>query len=155
MENNKCEQTTINQETFKEEIDRYGQHQNIITANRDGDLFYIECPECHSTDLNSNRLICCRNCHTFFSLYFEDGFKVFWTETNNGTIHGYDNKIKLIQLKKNDVFLKYLMPRNEHRIEELKKDYPDLKVITLMRDFKDGTDGHKHEKYKKYALIPL
>lgn len=140
------------------EIESYGQHQDVLTANRDGDLYYIECPSCHSTELNSKRLIACKNCHTHFSVYLEDGFRTFKVITNSGTVSGSDGEIKLLELKPGNYFKVELLGRNNKFsiISNLKKKYPDLKIVTLERDLgEDGKDAHGHSKYKRYALIPL
>ena len=149
------EQTAI-QKDIVTEIENYGHHQEILAVDRDGDLFYIECPNCHSTDLNTKSLIACRKCHTFFNIYFEDGFHKYTVFTDFGEINGYDNKIKLIQLKPKDYFKFKLHGKNENKLSKLKEKYPDMKVITLYRDLgDDGMDAHRHEKYRKYAIIPL
>lgn len=151
------EQTEANKKSLVEEIEGYGQHQDILTANRDGDLFYIECPTCHSTDLNTKRIVSCRDCHTHFSLYFEDGLKSFPTITQSGAIapmHG-GVEIKLLKLKPGDYFLTNVLGRNAAHIDELKTKYPDLKVVKLKRDLHNGTDAHNHQQYKRFVLIPL
>ena len=138
------------------EIESYGQHQSILTVNRDGDKFYIECPECHSTDLNSKRIISCRSCHTHFSVYLEDGFRSISVLTSFGTIGSYKEAIKLMELKPGDYFKVNLLGRNESRLNKIKEKYPDMKVIKLYRDLqKNGKDAHDHAKYKRYAIIPL
>ena len=149
------EATTVKEKDIIEEIESYGQHQDIITANRDGDLFYVECPECHSTDLNAKRIIACRKCHTFFSVYFEDGFYRHSVLTEFGSINGYDNKITLLKLKPNDYFKTVLLPRNRKTLSRIKEKYPDLEVIVFYRDLHDGKDAHGHQKYRRYALVPL
>ncbi len=151
------EQTEANKKSLIDEIEGYGQHQSIYAANRDGDLFYIECPSCHSTDLNTKRIMSCRKCHTHFSLYLEDGFQTFPAITQSGSInplHG-GNEIKLAKLKPGDYFLTNILGRNVTRIDELKAKYPDLKIVKLGRDLSNGTDAHGHAEYKRFVLIPL
>jgi len=156
--------TQDNEESTKQdldiikEIEGYGQHQDISVVNRDGDLYYIECPECHSTDLTARRLLTCRDCHTTFNLYFEDGYQRFSVITNFGRVDGYNGKMKLMELKPNAYFKTQLLGRNDKAtaLNEIKKKYPDMKIITLYRDLsKNGKDAHDHAKYKRYALIPL
>lgn len=138
------------------EIEGYGQQQSISTVNRDGDLFYIECPECHSTDLNSKRIISCKSCHTHFSIYLEDGFKSISVLTEHGTIGNHKEVIKLMELKPGDYSKVNLLGRNEGRLNEIKEKYPDMKVIKLYKDLqKNGKDAHYHDEYKRYAIIPL
>jgi len=152
-----CESTRKEIDVVKE-IEGYGQHQHIFTVNRDGDLYYIECPECHSTALTSKRLLGCKSCHTRFSLYFEDGFRSLSVITNSGTVSGSNGKIKLLELKPKAYFKSQLLGRNDNpkAMSDLKKKYPDLKVIILNKDLqKDGKDAHGHQQYKRYALIPL
>ncbi len=139
------------------EVKGYHQTQHVYTVNRDGDLFFIECPECHTTDINAVRVFGCRKCHTRFSLYAEDGIDSLCVETESGTVTPSDNEIKLLQLKKGDYFLKNHLPRNDGQIATLKAAFPEMKVIKLHRDFnkKSGKDAHDHERYRRYALIPL
>ena len=154
--NNEETTSSAKRESLVEEIEKYGNQQNLICANRDGDLYFIECPKCHSTDLNTQRLIGCRYCHTRFSLYFEDGMRIFHLDNEMGTASPSNGRIKIIELKKDDYFSKILLPRNEKRLNELKEKYPDFKVIILNKDLrKDGKDAHGHHKYESFALVPI
>ena len=55
------------------ELEGYGYLQTLWIVNRDGDRYYIECPDCHTTNLNNIRLFGCKSCHTRFTIYGEDG----------------------------------------------------------------------------------
>jgi nitrate/TMAO reductase-like tetraheme cytochrome c subunit len=132
--------------------------QKLTIINRDGDNFFVECPNCHSTDLNGQRILSCRSCHTHFQPYYEDGCTTFNVETDHGTISAND-VISVIGLKgKDDYFKKILHGRNdyEEKLNKLKEKYPNLKVIRIYRDLqKNGKDSHGHERYRRFALIPL
>ena len=143
--------------TIAEELEGYGQQQKLIVVDRDGDRFYVECPSCHSTDLNTRRLLSCRSCHTHFQPYYEDGCDTFYVDTDSGTINGYGNEISIVELHKGAYFKKILHGRNNNQetLDELRKVYPDMKIIRLGRDLRDGKDCHGHSEYKRFALIPL
>ncbi len=150
-----CEAQQSSKTGIVAEVQEYKQKQDVHAVNRDGDLYFIECPECHTTDVNMLKMFGCRKCHTRFSVYPEDGFKWFCVETEFGDVHAFDNTIKLLQLRPDDYFLKDLLPRNSGQLKELRKAFPNMKVIELSRDLHEGKDAHGHQKYKKYALIPL
>lgn len=153
MEDNKETEQCKPQQTIKEELGSYDEKHSLFVANRDGDLYYVECPECSGTDLTQFRLLGCKRCHTRFSVYFEDGFKSFEVQAD-GNISSYD-KLKLVQPDPQDSSYFIWHGRNADRIEELKSHYPMAKVITLLKDYKNGKDGHGHEEYSKYVLIPI
>lgn len=139
------------------EIENYNHRATLLIVDRDGENFFIECPDCHSTDLNSMRLISCKKCHTHFTLYFEDGFKDQDVFTDGYPVSDRE-KVKIIALKgKNDYFKHILYPKydNDGDLKKLKDKYPEMRIITIYRDLHNGKDAHQHQKYKKYALIPL
>lgn len=152
-----CEQAESRRRSLVEELENYRNEHVITAANRDGDLFYVECPECGSLDLNIRRFVACRNCHTFFSLYFEDGMKRIDVENDFSSISAHGENLKLISLDSQDHVKKILYGRNKNRLGELKEKYPDAKVMTLYRDFNPKTkmDGHNHHQYRRFAIIPL
>jgi hypothetical protein len=155
--NNNPEQSSRQPVDIVAEVKGYRQTQYVHAVNRDGDMHFIECPECHTTNVNSLRLFGCKKCHTRFSLYGEDGFQTYCVESESGTVNPFDKKITLLRLKSNDWFLKNHLPRNDGTLDDLKKEFPDMKVIKLYQDLDriSGKDAHGHEKYKRYALIPL
>lgn len=151
-----CEQAS-GESDIVAEVKSYRQLQDVHAVNRDGDLYFIECPECHTTNVNALKLFGCKSCHTRFSLYGEDGFKSFRVESESGPVSAHSNRIHLLQLKTGDYFVKEHLPRNDGQLGELKKAFPEMKVIELSRDFRSdtGKDAHGHQRYKRYALIPL
>lgn len=151
----KCEHSASDKEPLAVELEGYKKEHTLLAADRDGDLYFIECPECHSLDIHTIRLFACRCCHTFFKVYTEDGLRVLTVENDFGSIGSYGNELKLLKLSPEADTHKILFGRNEHRLSELKEKYPKMKVVTLERDLHGGHDAHGHEKYKKYALIPL
>ena len=157
MSGNTCETTQGQRKSIVEEIEGYGNRQDLVVIDRDGDKYFAECPSCHSTDLNGQRLLSCRTCHTHFQPYYEDGVSFYRVDTEHGSISN-NEEIKLIELKPDAYFKKILYGRNDYpeRLEELKEKYPNLKVLKIARDLqKDGKDAHGHHNYKRYALIPL
>lgn len=156
MEETCCEQQKPRL-AIVDEVKGYSQTQTVHVVNRDGDLYFIECPECHTTDINAQRIFGCRKCHVRFCVYAEDGISSFCVQTESGTVTPFDKKIKILQLKKGDYFHKNHLPRNDGQMSTLKAAFPEMKVITLYRDFQkeSGKDAHGHERYRRYALIPL
>jgi hypothetical protein len=149
-----CEKSDLG--SLIDEVEGYKQEHTLQVVNRDGDLYYVECPECHGVDLHTIELFACRSCHTFFKAYTEDGLITFTVENEGGGLGTYGKKVKLLKLLFSHDTYKILHGRNEHRLSELESKYPELQVITLERDLnKIGCDAHGHSKYKKYALIPL
>jgi hypothetical protein len=135
-------------ETDKEEMIRSGRKLlNVWCANRDGDLYYIECPECSCVDLKAKRIMMCRSCGQHFSLYFEDGSRNFDVRQFGSTFS--DKEVKIILLEEKDK--EWHVPFPRHNIESMEP----VKIKTLYRDLNDGKDGHGHERYRKFALIPL
>lgn len=150
------EESSRKERTIVEELESYGRTQDLHIVNRDGDQFYIECPECHGTELTTSRTFGCKNCHTQFTLYLEDGYKSLRVLSEIGSVGSYDD-VKLINLRGNDYFNHELYGRNDHphTIEEIKKTYPDAKVIRIGKDLHDGKDAHGHAEYKKFVIIPV
>jgi len=152
--NEKCERSQHDVDVIKE-IEDYNIPHKIHTVNRDGDKFFITCPECDNMDLTSLTVLGCKRCHTQFTLYFEDGYDTIdFDSASIGNPSYFDNKLKLIELdgKKRKV----LYGRNNQKIDDIKSKYPNAKIVTLCKDLqKDGKDAHGHGKYKRYALIPL
>ena len=117
-------------ESIVEEIDGYSESQELMTVNRDGDKFYIECPECHSTDLDKQRIFGCKDCHTRFTVYLEDGFDSIDVDTDFGSLGSYEG-IKVVALKGDDSGFgdyKVLHGRNQRDgvLEEIRKKYPKI-----------------------------
>jgi hypothetical protein len=119
-------------------------------ANRDGDLYYINCPDCKCTDLKERTVLMCKNCGTHFNLYFEDGHKEllvrdYSEQTDKRLVIGtFDDD--------GDYFQEWyiITPKIESY------NLPFKKKKALYKDLQDnGKDGHGHHKYKRYALIPL
>ncbi len=119
-------------------------------ANRDGDLYYINCPDCDCTDLQKISLYMCRTCGTHFDLYHEDGRKEILLRD-----YPYQTERRMLIGtfdKEGDYFEEWF--KITPRIESY--NLPFLRTKTLYKDLqKDGKDGHGHHKYKRYALIPL
>lgn len=156
-DNNECESSKP-RKSIVEEVEDYSHGERLMIVNRDGDEYYIECPECHSSSLNAQHIFGCKKCFTRFQLYLEDGFSQEMVETEfNGISSGLNGEIKVIELKPDAYFKKILYGRNDYpeTIDELREKYPDLKIKTYKRDLRDGNDAHGHGKYKRYALIPL
>jgi hypothetical protein len=84
--------------SLAEELESYKNRQKIHAADRDGDLYVIECPDCGSTDLNVARFFGCKKCHTRFSVYTEDGLREFELETGFGEARVYDEGLNMIAL---------------------------------------------------------
>ena len=120
----------------------------VHCANRDGDLFYIECPDCHCVDLKAKRMMMCRECGQHFSLYFEDGHKSFDIKKLGKTFSG-DKEFDIIKLDSNDWH--WYVPYPRHNVESMQP--AEIKI--LRRDLNGGEDAHGHERYRRYALIPL
>ncbi|KKN07042.1 hypothetical protein LCGC14_1071210 [marine sediment metagenome] len=145
-EENECSSSP---ETDKEEMIRSGRELlNVCCANRDGDLHYIECPECSCVDLKPKRIMMCKDCGQHFSLYFEDGFKSFDVKK---FWHTFDKEkqVKIIHLQSND--MEWHVPYPRHDIDSMEP--AEIKI--LYKDLKNGKDGHGHQRYRKFALIPL
>ena len=141
------------------EIEGYGNQESIVAINRDGDLFFVECPVCHSTDIQSRRILACRSCHEHFMPYYEDGCQTINVDNEFGSVRpNSEGKVCLIELKKNDYFKKVLLGRNDKPevLAKIKAKYPEMRVLRLPADLqKNGKDAHGHKSYKRYALIPL
>ena len=107
--------------------------------NRDGDLFLVECPECHRQHVwyeKGKKGFECYKCRIIFSVYREDGV------------------VKLVDFRKGDI---QYFPRTAYR-----EFYPDhLYVLgiegdapwwwgkkAIYRDLHDGMDAHRHRAYK-------
>ena len=139
--------------SISKELEGYKNNTSLHVVNRDGDLFYIECPNCHNTELISRRFFGCKHCMENFSVYCEDGLKYYSINSDFGSLSSGDT-IKLIRLKRNDYFCVPLYGRNEKRIEELKKEYPDMEIINLYRDLQnDNKDAHSHCEYKRFTIF--
>jgi len=153
-----CEATSSERKGIIEEIESYSHAQTLLAINRDGDKYYVECPSCNSTSLNKNTLLSCKTCHTHFQPYYEDGLISYNVDTESNGINGSMGEIKILEVKPDAYFKQILLGRNDYpeHLEKLREKYPDMKVIKLSKDLQpDGKDAHGHEKYKRYALIPL
>ena len=132
-------------------IPQLDEQQNIFCANRDGDLYYIECPECHSTDLKRPHMFMCRDCGTFFYLYTEDGIKNYWWVRVNHTIRNQDKEIIIMTDERGRHYSPF-----ERQQEQLKKELGDSLKRTeiIYRDLREnGKDAHRHQKYQKFLVI--
>ena len=118
-----CEENTCSEpkKDIIEELKSYGNLQDLWYVNRDGDKFFIECPECHTTDLNAIRLFGCKSCHTRFHVYGEDGISstCLYTQMSAARRYGKD-PITVVSLQKNDYFKHILYGRNSNKKEEFK-----------------------------------
>ena len=126
---------------------KYGQ--NIKYAiDRDGDLFVVECPSCHSQESLEEEDKRCRGifrcqkstCNTLFEVYTEDGVRV---------IHDYREG----DLEKWAV----LTYDNDRLCAGISEDAPwwwPRKVVTA-RDLnrETGKDAHGHHPYYKLSRI--
>jgi len=148
------EQSGACRESLAQELEGYHSVQTLITVNRDGDWFYVECPRCHGTDLHRDWYVACRNCHTFFDLNPEDGLKTIQVANQYGHVSAYED-IKLVKLDPNDDQYKIIYGRNKDRLQELKEKYPNLEIRIMERDLRNGKDAHGHSQYHRYAVIPL
>lgn len=138
------------------ELENYHYRQTLVTVNRDGDRYYVECPQCHSTDLNTQRITSCRRCHTHFTFHSEDGVANIKVQADFSSISA-GGEVTLLQLGgSKDYFYRELLPRNSKCIDDLRQTYPNLKVTRLHRDLQeDGKDAHSHAPYKRFVLVPL
>lgn len=131
-------------------IPQLDERQDIFCANRDGDLYYIECPECHSTDINRPHMFMCRDCGTFFDLYKEDGIKSYFGVKVNWTIKDYE-KMTIITDDRGIYYSPF-----ERQQAQLKKELGASfkREETICRDLrKNGKDAHGHQKYQKFLVI--
>ena len=126
-------------------------------VNRDGDKYYIECPKCHGLELASRRMFSCKGCFTHFELYLEDGYVRKSVDVESGSLNAYSDEISYIELEPDDYFAKVLYGRNDHEkpLKELMEKYPDMKICRIKKDLRNGKDAHGHEKYERFAIIPL
>lgn len=107
--------------------------------NRDGDLFLVECPECHSQYVwfvEGSKVFECYKCRIRFSVYREDGV------------------VRLVDFRKGNI---QYFPRTAYR-----DFYPDHFYTlgiegdapwwwgkkAVYRDLHDGMDAHRHQPYK-------
>lgn len=134
------------------ELNSYGQHQALYVINRDGDLFYAQCPKCKSTDLKRRTFLGCKSCFTNFQPYYEDGLKYYPVLTEFSKLSAGD-KITLVRLKAH--FWNPIYGRNENSIKTIKEKVPDAKIITIPPDYRNGKDAHGHSNYSKFLIIPL
>lgn len=116
-----------------EELESYGHYQHLWIVNRDGDKFYIECPDCHNTDLTSKRIYGCTKCHTQFTVHPEDGTSYQTLITEMGPSRGRE-EIKIIGKGQDSYFKQVLYPRNYSKIDEIKKSWPNAHITTLSND---------------------
>ncbi len=148
------EEKTIKQFSIKKVLEGYGHHTSIHYVSRDGDKHFIECPECHSTELNVIKIMRCKCCHTSFSLNFEDGFYNQSVITDMGSVSSQE-EVKLIALDKDKDYFKHIVHPKFQDVD-FKKHFPNSEVLILRRDLQtNGKDAHDHAKYKRYAIIPL
>jgi len=147
MESNTCKKRNDKEEMMSNYDDKFDLH----CANRDGDLFFIECPSCHHVDLKAKKILMCRDCGQHFVPYFEDGHKIIKNVKKFGKTL-YD-EVRLVTFdKKDDYFKVWHVPYPRHDIKGMNPN----EIIYLRRDLrKDMKDGHGHEKYKKFLLIPV
>jgi len=149
------ENNTQKRVSIIKEVEGYKNNTDLYAVNRDGDLFYIECPNCHNVELIKRTFFGCKHCMENFSVYCEDGLRHYPVNSDFGSLSSRDT-IKLIQLKDNDYFYIPLYGRNEKRVNGLKGKYPNMKIINLDRDLQnDNRDAHGHCKYKRFAIIRL
>lgn len=157
VSNSKQDQEQFKEKDIASELESYGQLQDLIIIDRDGDKFYVECPSCHSTELNTMRIVSCKHCHSHFVPYYEDGCSTLKIFTDMGSLGNYD-ELAVISLEKDSYFKHILHGRNDKKscIDKLKEKYPFMKIMRIRKDLgKDGKDAHGHSKYKRFALIPL
>jgi len=153
-----AESSIRDRQNIAEELYNYHHKQNLLCANRDGDLYYIECPSCHSTDVHRRTFVGCRSCHTQFQLYFEDGIRTIDIRTDLSNLSAREDAhfVEIKRPNRHSTEAHIWHPRNEKRFEELLKSHPEAKKLTLYRDLQiDGKDGHGHELYRRFAIIPL
>jgi ribosomal protein L37AE/L43A len=118
---------------------------SIYAVNRDGDLGYIECPDCHKLDLKKKTIFMCKDCGQHFMIYTEDGIKYFPTYVGIGI--SASGAIKLVK-EKDGHFSTYVMPREYNSITK------EMKVTELWRDLQsNGKDAHGHDFYRKVNII--
>lgn len=155
-----CEETTCEQgrKEIIEELESYGNLQHFWYANRDGDKYFIECPECHQTNLNAIRLFGCTSCHTRFTVYPEDGISMtcLYTEMHSVRRCGKE-PITVVSLNKKDAYFRQILyGRNSGKKEEIIEKCPGSEIKEFKPDLqKNGKDAHGHEPYKRYILIPI
>lgn len=157
--NCECEASSSSRPPIDQELYNYHHKQTLLCANRDGDLYYIECPSCHSTNVHRRTFVGCRSCHTQFQLYFEDGCRTQDIHTDLSNLSARGDKTEFVEIKRpnrrvTDAHIWH--PRNEKRFKELQDSHPEARKLTLYRDLqKDGKDGHGHSPYTRFAIIPL
>jgi len=129
------------------------EKQDLYCINRDGDLHYVECPECYSTDLKKPHLFLCRNCGINFDVSKEDGVKRLAYIKVNYSIKKGKPKLKIIVDKRGRYYLPFER-QVEQLIEELGEEYD--KTILVSKDLREnGKDAHGHAKYQKYLVIKI
>ena len=118
---------------------------SIYAVNRDGDLGYIECPDCHKIDLKKKIVFMCKDCGQHFMIDTEDGIKNFPTYAGIGV--SASGTIKLVK-EQDGYFSTYVMPREYNNITR------EMKVNELWRDLQpNGKDAHGHDYYRKVNII--
>lgn len=158
MDNNKRNETSEGEQRERdllEELKGYGHESTLWVVNRGGDLYFIECPACHSIEVDKEVLFGCRCCKGYFDVNPEDGFRAIRVLTDLGPVRSYDKKIKLIGLKQDPYAHQQVYGRNERKLKELLERCPEAKILIINRDLHAGRDAHGHSRYNRYALIPL
>lgn len=156
-EKEKESETCVNQQpNIIDELESYGNLQTLWHVNRDGDKHFVECPDCHTTDLNAVRLFGCKKCHTRFTVYAEDGIDSIRVYTQLSAIRSGGEPIKIVGKEKSTYFQQILYPRNYNKIEKIKQKWPEANIQIFVPDLrKNGMDAHSHEFYKRFVLLPL
>ena len=151
------EATQSSRPSLAEELSGYKHTVTLHMADRDGDRYYVECPECHSMrDIRAKRIMACGSCFTHFNLYFEDGHRRIDLTTQDPWISGGD-EIKVLWTKGKREGTPYILyGRNNHknRLDKLRETYPDMYIETIERDLHGGMDAHGHERYTTYDVKP-
>lgn len=142
---NESENTKRSQTDLQEMLFWNDRKISLLAANRDGDLFYAECPECHGVDLKSKRIIMCRDCGQHFIMYFEDGFLQFDVMNSGGSFHR-DKEARIIRLEKNG---NWYAPFPRHDIASMNP----VEQKVLYRDLRNGKDAHGHAEYERITII--
>ena len=155
-DNCSCETSESHRKDINEELESYQNDQDLFVVNREGDKYYIECPECHSTNIQSRRFFSCCKCHTHFQAYLEDGFSIHRVLMQGGSINT-NEEIKLVYLKPSDYFCHIIYGRNDRPeiIDKIKAKHPEAKIVKIARDLRRGKDAHGHSRYNRFVMIPL
>ena len=168
------EDTCENANTYRprdliEELESYKHTNRVELVDRDGDLHYINCPECDNHSVRSKKLYMCLHCGMHFSLYLEDGSRYIEINDQYGSVSGHGKEMVVLSFSgefkthSDDVVIIY--PRhfinNEYNdkgiLEIVREKYPNAQMKTQYRDLnrRTGKDAHSHEYYTQYSLTPV